>query len=721
MDAGNITAKVTLDLEGFKNGISKVESMTSKLAGGIGNVLGGVTAAVGAAVGAAAAGIGSIVKDSVEAFGEFEQLAGGAQKIFDDIDYNKIALDASNAWQTMNLSASQYLSMINNVGASFAATMGDQKGYETAKTGMQAIADYASGTGRNVEELNQKFAMITRAASSYQSIADQFSGILPATSKAFLEQAQSAGILSTKYKDLTKVPIAEYQEAVSKMLEKGVADLNLTGNTMEETTRTITGSLAGLKAAWQNLITGLADESANLGPLIDTVVNQAEVALRNLIPVVENALYGVGELIVRLAPVISERLPELLSQLVPMFLDAAISIVNALVVELPDLVKTLGDAILTMIPSLVNAVIDSLDVLLTSVLPTVIDVAIELVLALGRGLVDNADRLVKAIVDLIFYAINAIINHLPEFIKLGFQIVLMIIEGILMAIPELLKSIGRLLGIVDDTKDHIEEKTKDLTSSLHESTRDTDKTLNKAATSVETHSKSISNSVKDMEKSYSSAFDGMKNSNTEFDKSIEKTGNNWENTFEAMIRTSEGFERSTTNMGELVKNQEVKVYDSNNRVIGSFNATTMTVQSKLLTISGDAAQAEQRIQSAMNSVASEANTAASTVESAVNRMNTALGSLSSAELLIGHRAGGGPVQAGVPYMTGELGRELFVPSTNGYIIDHNDTEELLDNYSDSKEGIVININGDIYDDERSMRRKLKNAILGVMQEQVAYG
>jgi hypothetical protein len=34
------------------------------------------------------------------------------------------------------------------------------------------------------------------------------------------------------------------------MLEKGVADLNLTGNTAKETSKTITGSITGMKAAW---------------------------------------------------------------------------------------------------------------------------------------------------------------------------------------------------------------------------------------------------------------------------------------------------------------------------------------------------------------------------------------------------------------------------------------------------------------------------------------
>ena len=35
--------------------------------------------------------------------------------------------------------------------------------------------------------------------------------------------------------------------------------------------------------------------------------------------------------------------------------------------------------------------------------------------------------------------------------------------------------------------------------------------------------------------------------------------------------------------------------------------------------------------------------------------------------------------------------------------------------------IVININGDVYDDEISMRRKVRGAVLDVIETELAYG
>lgn len=82
-----------------------------------------------------------------------------------------------------------------------------------------------------------------------------------------------------------------------------------------------------------------------------------------------------------------------------------------------------------------------------------------------------------------------------------------------------------------------------------------------------------------------------------------------------------------------------------------------------------------------------------------------------------YRASGGPVEAGVPYVTGELGPELFVPKTDGYILNNEDTESLASGFG----GITININGDVYDDEMSMREKVSMAVRGVLETELAYG
>lgn len=71
------------------------------------------------------------------------------------MDYSKIEKDAVDAYKNMNMSAQEYLTAMNNIGATFASTMGDQKGYDTAKKGLQAISDYATGTGADINLLSE--------------------------------------------------------------------------------------------------------------------------------------------------------------------------------------------------------------------------------------------------------------------------------------------------------------------------------------------------------------------------------------------------------------------------------------------------------------------------------------------------------------------------------------------------------------------------------------
>lgn len=317
-----------------------------------------------ATTGAVATGVGAIVTASVKARGEMEQLEGGTKKIFDEMDFSKIEKDAQNAYKTMNLSASEYMDMMNKVGATFAQTMGDEKGYNTAKTGLQAIADYASGTGADINTLNDKFKLITRSTSSYQSIADQFAGILPQTTKDFLEQAQASGYLSQEYKKLTDVPVAEYQEAVTKMLEQGVDKMGLLGNTTAESTNTLTGSLAMARKSWENFLSG----KGSLGDVADSF----GIAFDNILAKVNEAMPQITEQII---------------QHMPQLLDTGMKIISAI-----------GQGI-----------IDNL--------PMIIDTAMQIIMSLIEGITEALPDLIPKIVDIIVTITNTLVEHAPEIIE----------------------------------------------------------------------------------------------------------------------------------------------------------------------------------------------------------------------------------------------------------------------------------------------------------------
>lgn len=340
MDGGNVIFKFTGDDKGLQKTIS-----------GLGKVGKVAFATFATGFASVATGFTAIVTESVKARAEMEQLVGGAKKIFDEIDYAMIEKDAQEAYKTMNLSAAEYIEMMNSVGATFAATMGDERGYNTAKKGMQALADYASGTGASIENLNEKYKLITRSSASYQSIADQFAGILPQTKKDFLQQAQAAGFLSQKYKDLTQVPVAEYQQAVTNMIEKGVDDMGLLGNTLAETENTFTGSLAAMKKAWDNFLSGQGDlgqvaESAgtfieNLARILDEVFPQIQQQLEQHAPEIISIAEKVFEIIKNAIQMFAPQISEITLQVIGIMGQAILSCIPTLLVSISDMIGQL--------------------------------------------------------------------------------------------------------------------------------------------------------------------------------------------------------------------------------------------------------------------------------------------------------------------------------------------------------------------------------------------
>ena len=372
------------------------------------------TAGVAAATSAIIATTGAAVKS----FAEFEQISGGIQKIFNEMDYSVIEKDANDAWKSMNISANEYMKQISGVGAIFAQTMGDKKGYEAAKTGMQAIADYASGTGASVDTLMEKFQMISRSTTSYQSIADQFAGILPQTTKDFLAQAQAAGFLSKEYKKLNDVPVAEYQEAIAKMLDKGVDSMGLLGNTAQETKNTISGSLNAAKANWQNVVTAFVNGGKGLDKALDNL---------------------------------GENIADLAAQVVPKLISAFSNIVKQLTAKLPQIVQfvtqmllQLVGAIVPQLPTIFSALIQGIIALFLELSkPENINLILTASLQMLQGIImafpQIIDALSEALPDLITNLVAWLVD--PSTIALLIEGALTLFGALVMAVPKILSGL----------------------------------------------------------------------------------------------------------------------------------------------------------------------------------------------------------------------------------------------------------------------------------------
>lgn len=126
-------------------------------------------------------------------------------------------------------------------------------------------------------------------------------------------------------------------------------EMGITGTTAKEAGSTISGSAASMKAAWANLLTGIADENADFETLVDnfitTLVGDGTEANKgffgNILPRVKTTLSGIGDLVKGLAPIIAEVLPELVEEAGPPILGAAADMIQSFLDSLVSL--TSGD------------------------------------------------------------------------------------------------------------------------------------------------------------------------------------------------------------------------------------------------------------------------------------------------------------------------------------------------------------------------------------------
>lgn len=408
----------------FKGDDKDLDKKTSELGSKLGNIGKSVGGAFLKGTAVATAGITGLIGASVKGFSEMEQLSGGAKKIFDEMDYSKIEKDAVDAYKSMNMSAQEYLTAMNNVGATFASTMGDQKGYDTAKKGLQAISDYATGTGADINLLTEKYKMITRSTSSYLSIADQFAGLLPQTTDGFLKQAQASGFLSSEYKKLTDVPVDEYQQAITNMLEQGVDKMGLLGNTSAEAEKTISGSFLATKSALSNFISGVG----SIDDVISSMTNLGNNIATAVIKMAPQVIDGLIQMINTLIP----QIPSLIEKLLPTIINGTTSLLNGLIKALPQIFQM----IVSVLPQLTQT--------LLGMLPTILQVLIQMAMMSIQAVAQMLPTLIPQIVDAILQMIPILIDNLPLFIKAGYQLLIGLVKGLFNAMPTLLGYIPKI-------------------------------------------------------------------------------------------------------------------------------------------------------------------------------------------------------------------------------------------------------------------------------------
>ena len=214
-------------------------------------------------------------------------------------------------------------------------------------------------------------------------------------------------------------------------------EMGITGTTAKEASTTISGSVSSMKSAWQNLVTGISDENANLEQLVGNFVDSAITAAGNIAPRIEQVLSGIGMLGEKIAPVIAEGISAAVEK-APEFLAAGanmiVSLGNALMEQSDLLIQNAFDLILVLADGLIQGV------------GGLADSALELVEKLAMWVEEYSDVLGEKAVTLILTLVNSIVKNLPKLALSALRIMAALATGLIENLPELIKQVPTIIA-----------------------------------------------------------------------------------------------------------------------------------------------------------------------------------------------------------------------------------------------------------------------------------
>lgn len=474
MADGTLIFNTDLDTSGLSTGLGK-----------IGSVAGTAFKGVAVAVGAAATGIGVLTKSALDGYASYEQLTGGVETLFKK-SADTVMGYAENAYKTAGMSANQYMETVTSFSASLIQSLdGDTaKAAKMADMAITDMSDNANKMGTNISMIQnayqgfakQNYTMLDNLKLGYGGTQAEMARLLEDAAKLDKEFAKTADF-SWDGKTL----IAGFND-ITQAIHIVQTNMGITGTTAKEAASTIEGSTASMKAAWDNLVVGIADDNADLDSLITQFIDSAATMLGNILPRIEIILTGIGQLIEEMVPVIMEQLPSLIDGVLPQLIESGISmvdsIINGILDNLPalidmaiDLVMQLvsvlidnapklieaalqmvvqlamgiAEALPQLIPTLVNTVLMIVETLIDNI-DMLIDAAIAIIMALADGLIGALPQLIDKIPVIIDKLVMAIVNNLPKIIEMGIELIIKLAVGLIKAIPQLISKIPQIIS-----------------------------------------------------------------------------------------------------------------------------------------------------------------------------------------------------------------------------------------------------------------------------------
>lgn len=441
MNLLDLCVKLFVDDSDVDKKFEKTGNQAEALAGKLKNGLAAAAKVGSLAVSAAATGISVLTKRSIESYGEYEQLVGGVETLFKQ-SADAVMGYAENAYKTAGMSANEYMTTVTAFSASLLQSMGGDTAAaaEKANLAITDMSDNANKMGTDMELIQNAYRGFAKSNySMLDNLALGYGGTKEEMERLLADAEKLSGI---------KYDISSYSDIVDA-IHVVQTEMGITGTTAKEASTTIQGSVAAMKSAWENLVTGVANGNADIDALIGNLVDSATTAAGNVLPRIEQILNGVGAAVSRFAPVLSEQVPQMLSATLPALLTSAISltegVLSGVVSVLPALLNTAVDAI----PQLVGAastIVSNLTGALKEAAPLILNSGMEVIGQLTTGIESGLPDMLSRLPQIITSFIDFCTENLPQIVEQGFDLLIALADGIIKAIPDLVAALPQVLA-----------------------------------------------------------------------------------------------------------------------------------------------------------------------------------------------------------------------------------------------------------------------------------
>lgn len=421
----------------------------------------------------------NVGKDAIASYAEFEQLEGGVEKLFGADAAEAVKKNAQDAFKTAGLSANDYMETVTGFSASLIAGLDNDtvKAAEVADKAIKDMSDNANTFGTDISSIQNAYQGF---AKGNYNMLDNLKLGYGGTKEEMLRLVKDAGVVNKSIKSIDEVSFDQIIEAIHLTQER----MAISGTTAKEAATTIEGSTNAMKAAWQNLLTGMASGDAdfeklaqdftdtlispdgqggvigNLVPRISAVIGGMSTALGQLLP---NLVAQVGPMILDNAPVIFQAINTTINKILNMLPDAVSGISDLIPLAISGLDKTLSSVAVAGVRIVVNLargiaegaplLLKEIPVILSNLIeavtewaPDLTDAAIELMDSMATGLIEGAGSLLEQLPYIIGSIVSTISEELPRLLEAGKDIILKLKDGLIAGLPDFLQSLPQIIS-----------------------------------------------------------------------------------------------------------------------------------------------------------------------------------------------------------------------------------------------------------------------------------